>query len=326
MENLPSVTFLVLVERDSDSLVGCLETIALQEYPEQLVDAIVADGTGDKETSETARRFNASVAGFGVKDALDRIKLGLGSSRKEIVFVIGADCGLARTDWIRLMVRPFVERPEVAGVFTQMAEMPTDGSFARYLCRLNGDPFLWFVHGDGANPRRCHVAYAAAGSGEGYSMHIFPSRHPPLIRVDHGVGIRRSAISGGIGGDEPVAPLIRLVESGQPLAIVPEAGIHHQNVDGIWPFIKDCWARLTVTPEGWPVCSEQHPLHKSLWRRARRYLFELYGLTIIMPVLDGIWLSLMEKSTCMLWHGPAAIAMSWLVLVERAKRLSAGAK
>lgn len=324
MGDLPAVTFIVLVGQDNDRLVGCLETIARQEYPERLVDTVVVECRRDHDAVEVARRFNAVILHCDQEDLVARINLGIESSKGDIVFAIGADSGLSRTDWIRQMVRPFIERPEVAGAFTQIAEVPTDRAFDRYLCRTNGDPFAWFVHGDIANPRYCRAMYGVAGSGEGYTVHIFPVRRPPLIPADHGVGVRRSAVQGPSAGNGKIAPLVRLIEGGQPVALVPGAGIHHQNVESLGVFVKEYCSRLRGSPDGWPVCAEQHPAHRSLWRRIRKYLFEIYGLTVVMPLFDGVWLSILEKTTCMFWHGPAVIALSWLILIERGRRYAGG--
>jgi len=324
MEDLPTVAFVVLVVQDADKLIGCLETIARQEYPEKLVKTILVGSRSRGGEVEVARRFGAAVMTCDQEDASARINLGIGKTNSDIVFVIGADGSLSRTDWIRLMIRPFIERAEVAGVFTQMIEVPTEGAFARYLCRINGDLFAWFVHGDNANPRYCRGITKATGRGEGYVIHSYHATRPPLIAADHGVGLRRSALPGAGGGNGTEAPLIQLVKAGQSVVFVPGAGIHHQNADGLWMFVKECHMLLRASPDGQPVCVEQHPSHRSLWRRSRKRLFMIYGLSAALPLLDGVWLSLFERNACMLWHGPAAIAMSWLMLLERARRLAAG--
>lgn len=324
MDNVPSVAFVVLVGSDADRLIGCLETIARQEYPEKQVETIVVDLGGGVDVAEVALRFGVPVIHGEQEDVASRINIGISSTRADIVFAIGSDGGLSRTDWIRMMVRPFTERPEVGGVFTQIVEMPTDSAFARYLCRLSGSPFVWFVHGDTANPRYCRGMYGIAGSGEGYTIHLFPHRRPPLIKADCGVGVRRSALQGLSAGNEADLPLIRLIEGGQPVALVPDAGVHHQNADSLWLYLAAQYALLREGSSGRSVCAEQHPAHRSYWRRVRKHLFVIYGLTVIMPLLDGIWLSLLEKDTCMLWHGPSTIAMSWLVVVDRARMLVSG--
>ena len=323
-DNLPSVAFIVLAGEDADKLIGCLETIARQEYPEKLVRTIFVGSRSRGGEVDVARRFGAAVMTCAQEDVSARISLGIGNTNSDIVFVIGADSGLSRTDWIRLMIRPFIERAEVAGVFTQMVEVPSEGAFARYLCRINGDLFAWFVHGDNANPRHCRGINKAAGSGEGYVIHSYHATRPPFIPADHGVGVRRSALPGAGGGNGTEVPLVQLVESGQSVAFVPVAGIHHQNADGLWGFVKECHMLLRASPDGWPVCAEQHPSHRSRWRRIRKHFFVIYGLTVVMPLIDGMWLSVLEKNACMLWHGPAAIFMSWLMLIERARRLVAG--
>ena len=237
MDNLPSVAFVVLLGSDADRLTGCLETIARQEYPEKLVETIVVGLGGGGEVAEIALRFGVPVVCGDQEDVASWINLGISRTRADIVFAVGSDGGLSRTDWIRMMVRPFIERSEVAGTFTQIVEIPTDSTFARYLCRLSGSPFVWFVHGDTANPRYCRSMYGMAGSGEGYTIHLFPHRRPPLIKADCGVGVRRSALQGLSAGDEAALPLIRLIEGGQPVALVPDAGVHHQNADSLWLYL-----------------------------------------------------------------------------------------
>jgi glycosyltransferase involved in cell wall biosynthesis len=241
-------------------------------------------------------------------------------ARGEIVVVMAADNGLPRPDWLRLMVRPFIERPDVIGAFTRIVPAPEDNAFTRYYCRLHVEPFTWFVYGAAANPARFGHAYGVAHEGEGYVLYRFTLRRHPLVALAQGFAVRRRFTRRPGFEHDDILPILQMIEDGQAIAYVPEAGIYHHHLNGLAHFARKYRWRIRNSLYGRPLGFDVRYRYLSRWRRARRYLFELYGLSAILPLLDGCALALRERDPCMLWHGPATIVLSWVILIEYARK------
>jgi len=324
MREFPLVTFVIPVLNAAEQLPGCLESIVRQHYPEDMVEVLVVDGGSTDETVHVARSFRATVLDNPQKLAEPGVDIGIKSAKGEIIFVMAADNGLPCVDWIRLMVKPFVERPDVMGAFTQIVSSPTDNTFTRYYCRLHVEPFTWFVYGDTANPRFFGDAYDVTASGKGYVIYKFTVMKHPLIALAQGFGLRRTFVRRPGYEQDDILPIIQMIEDGQALAYVPDAGIYHHHLDSLGHFIRKYRWRIRNSLYETSAGFDTRGRYLSQWRRARKYLFEIYGLTMILPVIDSFTLALCEKDLCMLWHGPASITLSWIALIEHARKIWRG--
>ena len=318
MQALPSVSFVILAAKDAGRTVACVESLVIQEYPENLLELVLVDGQC-RGLDEIALKFNARLVRCEDGSDAARLRAGVELARGELVFTLGSDAGLSRTDWLKLMIKPFLEHPEVSGAFTQMVSAPTDPSFARYVCGINGNPFSWFVHGDACNPRYFRGLFKPLREGGGHVVYRFSPGKTPVLDTDHGCGIRISALPDIPHETHGTTPFDMVMTGGLSVALVQDAGIYHLNPDSLSAFVSDCMARLRGGPDGWPA-GPAAGAGVSWWTKTRRYLFLAYGLTAIMPLIDSLWLSLLERSASMFWHGPASIIMSWLVLIERIRR------
>lgn len=316
MDRLPAVAFAVPVLNAAESLASCLESIAAQDYPQDRIEIIVSDGGSTDDTIPIARSFNATVIHNAKKLAEPGVELAFNHARADIVFIMAADNGLPRKDWLRQMVRPFVERPSVVGAFTQIVEAPTDNSFTKYYCRLHVEPFTWFVYGEAANPRFFDREYKVAASGDGYVIYDYKPMTHPLVALAQGFGVRRTFRRREGYDEDDILPIIQMIEDGQELAYVPGAGVYHHHLESIGHFTRKYRWRIRNSLYGDTAGFDCRGKYLSWWRRAKKYLFEIYGLSAILPFLDSLALCIREKSWAMLWHGPATIVLSWIILLE----------
>jgi len=79
------------------------------------------------------------------------------------------------------MIAPFLDDPEVLGVYTKMVPAPEDNSVNTYLCELHVDPFTWFVFGNTAHPDHFGCAYPVIADKGSYIIYKFNVRRFPLI-------------------------------------------------------------------------------------------------------------------------------------------------
>src|SRR2546430_5329175 len=137
----PRVSFTMPVLNAGALLEEALKTIREQDYPD--IEIVVADGMSTDNTRDICRKYNCVIVDNVRVEAEIGVELARERATGEFVFVMAADNGCPHPQWIKQMIAPFLDDPEVLGVYTRMVPAPDDSSMNTYLCELHVDPFTW---------------------------------------------------------------------------------------------------------------------------------------------------------------------------------------
>jgi len=127
------------------TLAACLQALRDQDYPQELVEIVVADGGSDDATVAVARRFGALVVPNPLVSGEAGKAAALRAASGELVALIDSDNVVIGSDWLRRMVAPFGDPAVVASEPIAFAALPTDSLVDRY-CAIYGinDPLCLF--------------------------------------------------------------------------------------------------------------------------------------------------------------------------------------
>lgn len=320
-QSLPQVSFVLPVLNAADLLETCLQTVDAQDYPRDRLEVIVADGGSTDGTRAVAEAHGARVVDNPLRLAEPGVDIGMKAARGEILFVMAADNGLPVVDWVRRMVAPFQRDPEVAGVYTQIVHHTGDNGFTRYYCRLHVEPFTWFVYGDACNPRTFGRAYDLREQHTTDTIYAFDVERHPLLALAQAFGVRRTFLDTRAGTEaDDIIPIIQMIERGEKLAYVPSAGVYHHHLTSFTHFLRKYQWRIHNSFYTDSAGFDNRRAYMSRARRAKKYLFEIYGLSVVLPAIDGLRLWARERDPCMLWHLPASVSLAGLILFEWLRR------
>jgi len=141
-----SVSILIPTLNSAQVLEKCLESIAQQDYPHELMEIIIADGGSTDDTLAIARRYTDRIYLNPLKTGEAGKAVALKHATGELVAFIDSDNILPCRDWLRRMTEPF-EDAEIVGTepieYTYRRE---DKYITRY-CALMGmnDPLCLFL-------------------------------------------------------------------------------------------------------------------------------------------------------------------------------------
>ncbi len=318
--SLPKVALILPVLNAAEILPRCLETFAEQDYPEERVEIIVADGGSKDESVSVAKSYGAKVIPNPHVLAEPGNALAMQQTDADIIFVLAADNGLPRKDWIRLMIQPFLEDPNIIGAFTQILPAEGDNSFTEYYCRLHVEPFTWFVYGAASNPRDFHRHYPVRKTTSNSIVFDYTPLTHPLVALAQGFGVRGSFKRRAGFESDDILPIIQMIEDGNGIAYVPKAGVYHHHLENFSHYLKKYTWRIRNSLYTQSSGFDNRLKYMTPYRKFRKYLFVLYGLSGIFPLLDGIFLVIKEKRICMLWHGPASTGLSAVICFEVLKK------
>lgn len=114
MNALPGISVLIPTLNAERYLEGCLRSIREQDYPQDLIEILVADAGSTDSTLEIARRYavdevipNPRLTGEGARAILN------GLAGRELVLSIDSDNYLVGRDWLKRMAEPLQDDPTV---------------------------------------------------------------------------------------------------------------------------------------------------------------------------------------------------------------------
>lgn len=139
---------IVMVNRNSASkMQKSLESINSQDYPKDLIEILVIDGGSTDDSREVAEKYGAQFIEGGYSDNQEaRRSVGAERAKNEIIAWIDTDNYLPYNSWLRDMVRPFLDDPEIfASQTLRYQYRKKDSLFNRY-CALFGinDPVAFY--------------------------------------------------------------------------------------------------------------------------------------------------------------------------------------
>ncbi|MFZ5424776.1 MAG: glycosyltransferase family 2 protein [Patescibacteria group bacterium] len=142
----PKVSFIMGTLNAERTLRECLASIRMQNYPQEKIEIVLADGGSTDKTLKIAKKYGADVVENKLVTSESGKAVALKASTGELICSIDSDNILPTKSWLKKMVKPLVKNPSYIGSeairFTYRKE---DGYIDRY-CALIGmnDPLcMW---------------------------------------------------------------------------------------------------------------------------------------------------------------------------------------
>ena len=141
-----SVSILIPTFNSARVLNDCLRSIAVQDYPSDQVEIIIADAGSTDATVQIARQFTQKIFPNPLKTGEAGKAVALKHAKGEIVALIDSDNILPSRDWLQRMLEPFEDSEIIGTEPLEYTHRRSDGYITRY-CALIGmnDPLCLFL-------------------------------------------------------------------------------------------------------------------------------------------------------------------------------------
>lgn len=314
----PRVSFIIPTLNEQHNLPHCLSSIRSQNYPQSLVEIIIADAGSTDKTISIAKSFHAIV--IHNPDILHEQGKARATkiAKGKILFFTDADNVLSHREWIAYMVKPYLDNKHIIGYLPQTIGAPDTNGLDKYLGNLFTDPFTWFVYGFRANPKDYYRVFDILIETDGYKVFDFSKGDFPLFGLSQGVGTQNTFKRNRESYADDLLSGIQLIKERSLIAYVPSAGVYHYHVSGFPNFIRKYRWRvrnnLSQQVKGMGIVNRIK--HFSNSRKNRMYLFVPYGLSVVFPAFDALRLCITHKTIIMLWHIPTCFILSLIIISE----------
>lgn len=128
-------------------LEKCVKSIREQNYDQEKIEIIVADGGSTDGTIEIIKKYNGKVIPENTGSPEAAKAIALKQAKNEIVFQINDDIILPDKDWLEKMVSFFDKEPDIVGCYTwRYTHKKNDQILSRYFSLFGAnDPVAYFL-------------------------------------------------------------------------------------------------------------------------------------------------------------------------------------
>lgn len=146
---LPTISIAIATHNSARTLDRCLQSIRDQNYPQDRIEVLVADGASSDTTLAIAKRYGAKIISITehLQNAEYNKSMAIKFAKNEILAMIDHDNVLPHAGWLRNMVQPFVDVEDVVGVETLRYHYdPETTLIDRYFALFGAaDPLVWYM-------------------------------------------------------------------------------------------------------------------------------------------------------------------------------------
>ena len=143
----PTLSILMVNRNGASKMKKSLEAICLQNYPKDLIEILIIDGGSTDDSQEIAERHGAKFIQGGYSENQEaRRHVAVESAKNEIIAWIDTDNYLTYVSWLKDMVWPFLDDPEIFASQTLRYEYRKKETFFNRYCALFGmnDPVTFY--------------------------------------------------------------------------------------------------------------------------------------------------------------------------------------
>lgn len=308
------VSFAFAILNESNRLHKCLKSIRSQNYPQDLIEIVIADGGSIDDSISIASSYGAFVINNKDRLAEPGGVLAHSFATGDIKIFFAADNVLPHTEWVSNLVNVFSSNHNIIGVYTHI--IPDDYDFAlnKYYSELHVEPFTYAIYGNAANPRFYGNHYDQHPSIGPYKYYIFDINKHPLLAFAQGFAVKSTYQRPLDTVMDDVEPVMRMIEDGAVFVYGPNLGIYHYHLSTFKNYISKFKTRIdnTLLNSNFGVNSRNDRF--TILRKAKKYLFVISGILIFPPLIEAIYLVFERKKIYMFYHVPASIILAYLIL------------
>jgi len=142
-----SVSIIIPTLNSTRTLGLCLKSITSQNYPEELVEIIVADGGSTDQTKEISQAYFVKLVDNPLKTGEAGKAVAARLAKNDILAFIDSDNILPQPDWLTKMLQPFMDQSIIASEPLFYSYRSNDSYLSRYFALLGmSDPICLFLN------------------------------------------------------------------------------------------------------------------------------------------------------------------------------------
>lgn len=312
--DVPSISVVIPTLNSENTLERCLESIARQNYPQDKVEIIIADGGSEDKTLDIARKYTQRIVPNHLKTGEAGKATGVKEAKNEIIALIDSDNILDGDDWLLRMVEPLQDEGIAGSEPLYYSHRKEDGYLTRYFALLGmNDPLCLFL---GNYDRYCYItgkwtemSVQTVDNGSYIDVHLDEQQLPTIGA--NGFLIRKSLLEGCSVKDYlfDIDIVYELVKQGKNRFAKVKIGITHLFSASASTFARKQRRRIRDHAYYQKLGLRQYPW--SSLSKVKLFKFVLYSGFILPLFAQALMGYYRRRDSAWLFHVPAC----WVTLI-----------
>lgn len=312
----PLLSIVITTYNSERTLEKVLVSLFDQTYPKDKMEILVIDGGSNDKTLIIAKKFGCKVFKNPKTDQVFGKFIGYKKAKGELLLLIDSDEVLESKNSVELKADSILMNEKVKVSISSGLKKPRSYPDINYYLNEFGDPFSYFMYRNSKDPRfflsQLRTKYVKVYEDSKRVVFDFSgSSTAPFIELTAmAVMVNLKYIKGKLPQVFRKPPLhthlfYLLNTNGNLFAVMKHDPVIHYSVATIGGYLRKIRSRITSniyrTGMGVAGFTGRESYH-SIWYRYKKYLFLFYVLTIILPVIDSIYLVLTRRKAFYLIH------------------------
>jgi len=325
-ENYPIITIVIATFNSSKTLPIVLKSIKKQNYPQNRIEVLAVDGGSSDNTLELIEEFGGYVIDNPKTEPIHAKYLGFLNAKGKYIIYLDHDEEIENENSFKLKLNIFQKNKNIRSVDTSGYKNPLGYSFINEYINEYGDPFSFFVYRQ-SRAEKYHLNdlkkhYSTLYEDLECAIFSFSPNDVPLIEnVAGGIMTDMEYVKSNLNVATPqmLVHLFHLLNEKQALlAVAKNDPLIHYSSDNLLNYfnkikwrIKNNIHHIKVTGEAGFSGRErfQHP-----WLKIKKYLFIPYTYSIILPLIDSLYLAITRRKILYFIHLPLCLYTASLIL------------
>lgn len=328
MVSSPDISFLIPTFNSDKTLERTLASIRRQSYPQREIEILIIDGGSTDQTIHMARRFNCKIFPNPKTDIMAAEVIGYSKAKGRYMVFLAPDEVLESRYSLKLKCKAIQGNSRIKAVLPTGYKTPEDYSSINYYINEFGDPFSLFMYRESKDYRylaqELEKRYKKVIENKNQIVFSFSgSSKLPLIELwAGGCMVDLEYVKSNfpqIKNKPQLIPLLfyLLNEKGMLLAVTKNDPTVHYSSNSIIKYLKKIRSRVEynvyLTPMGKGGYSGREQFG-SLIQRLKKFLFVPYSFSLILPLIDSMYLTLSRRKMVYLLHLPLCLYTASLII------------
>ncbi len=301
-----------------------LESIRTQDYDQDSIEIILADGGSTDTTIALGKEFGCRVLPNPRIQPECGKHEGILHAKGEYALFLDSDEVFNDSGAIRRRVEFLRDNPSVKIVLTGGYKKPDGANFVNDYINAFSDPFSFFMYGVSSEypyyVPALHRRYGGREVKGGVVLEFAEQGMIPLVDISAGnmldLTYVRSKFKDRLSDVNIVPEMFVLISQATHVAgILYNDYIYHYSADTLHKYVRKLAWRVIINThfvDTVGVGFANREGRQPLWFRVKKYLFVPYALSFVLPLLRSLPVVLQRRSLTMLLHAQ----LSWYVAAQ----------
>lgn len=330
MPKAPLITIIMPTLNSANQIQRSLDSVRKQKFDQSLIEIIVADGGSTDDTRKIAEANGCRVIDNPLVQPECAKHVGILNAKGSIAVFLDSDEVFENDQALAKRAAFFKEQPDVHFLLMGGYRKPAGTTVINDYVNNFSDPFSFFMYGTSADSRyylsSLSRRYTKKVDEPNYVVFSFgPNDVLPLVDACAGnaadLVYLRQHFAKEMKNVNVVPQLFSLLvqDSHQTGMLKDDVTVHYTG--GTWrKFLNKIKWRVVVNTHYVNMAGVGFSNRESaqpLWFRLKKYLFIVYGMTLVLPVLLSIYYFIRRGLPVALMMGPLCFYTAWFIIYHQ---------